>query len=254
MDDVVFDGFSFSDNGIVLTNINHMTLAKRENQIDKRANRDGGVLVQSQLSTKPIMLEGYYTGDTKIDAENMYDTLAQALNRQSRPLVVPHAGGTRRFIATPENIIISQPNGLNRIVFSLDFVVPEGNSVDEATTNLVSQAVTTATTTIPLTVIGSVKARPLISIVINTVSGGTGATVTIRNARDFTGLTMTGNYVAGDTLIIDAENFQIFHNGLLVEPVGRIPTWEPGAGSLYYSDTFGSRNVQINATYNTKNL
>jgi len=256
-DDVIYDGFSFKNNGIVLTNINHMTVAKRDNQVERRANRDGAILVQSQLGTKPIYLEGYFTGEGqtgKQDAENMYDTLTQALNRQERPLIVPHAGASRKFIATPENIAISQPNGLNRIGFSLEFVVPEGNSIDDLPSALVSQVVTTATSTIPLSVLGSVRARPLISINFTSISGGSPGTVTIRNARDYIGVEVTRNFVTGDTLIIDSDNFQIFHNGVKVEPVGRIPTWEAGSGSLYYSDTFSSRSAQVTATYYPKNL
>jgi len=256
-DDVNFDGFSFKDNGIVLNNINHMTIASRDNQVEKRANRDGAVLVQSQLGTKPIYIEGYYTGDgptAKQDAELMYDTLAAALNRQERPLLIPHAGGTRRFIATPENIIITQPSGLNRIVFSLEFVIPEGNAEEEIPTRLFSQTITTPTATVPFTVLGSVKARPIINLTLTSVAGGTAGTISIRNARDFIGLTIFGNFVSGDTLIIDSDNFQIFHNGILLEPVGRIPTWETGSGSLYYSDTFSSRTVLAVGDYNIKNL
>lgn len=253
--DTVFDGFSFRDNGIILTNIGYMNVAKRSNQLEQRANRDGAVLVQSQLGTKPITLEGYYTGATAVAAQNMYDTLTQALNRQQRPLIVPHAGGTRKFICTPENIIITEPNGLNRITFSFDFVVPEGSSIAESPITLLTQTgIATSTTTIPHSVLGSVKARPLITITIGAVTGGTAATVSVRNARDFTGLTILRNFTAGDTLIIDSDNFQIFHNGVLVEPVGRIPTWEPGVGSLYYSDTFTTRTVNITATYYPKNL
>lgn len=253
-DDVNFDGFSFKANGIVLTNINHMTIAKRQNQTEKRANRDGAVLVQSQLGVKPIYLEGEFTGASTIEAQQMYDTLAVALNRIERPLLIPHAGGTRRFVATPENIMITEPMGLNRITFNFEFVIPEGNSEEESTTSLFSQVITNPTITIPFTVLGSVKARPLITLTITTSTGSSPGTISIRNARDFIGLTILGNYTAGDTLIIDCENFKIFHNGVLKAPVGRIPTWEAGSGSLYYSDTFSTRNILITGSHHVKNL
>lgn len=252
--EVVYDGFNFADNGIVLTNIDHLRLAERENQLESRANRSGAVLVQSRLSTKPIYLEGYYIGSSVSDAQNMYDTLAQALNRQERPLVVPHAGGTRRYTATPQNLVISQPDGLNRLTFSFEFVVPEGSSAEQSATTLVDTSVTTASSTIPLSVSGSVTARPTITLTFTSVTGGTGKTVTIRNARDFIGLTFDRDFVSGDVITIDSDEFQIYINGVLTEPSGRMPTWEAGSGSLYYSDTFTSRQVEINATYIKKNL
>lgn len=254
INDVVYDGFSFADNGIVLTSVDHLTLPSRENQVERLANRNGGVLVQSQLGTKPIYLEGYYVGSSVTDAQNMYDTLAQALNRQERPLDIPHAGGTRHYTATPENLIIKQPDGLNRLTFSFEFVVPEGNSYDEALTTLVDTTITTASTTIPLSVLGSVTARPYITLEFTSVTGGTAKTVTLRNARDFIGLTITRDFVTGDTITIDSENFQIYINGVLTEPDGRMPTWTPGTGSMFYSDTFTNRTVDITATYVRKNL
>lgn len=258
--DVIYDGWSFADNGIVLTKINHMIVARRDNQIETRANRNGGVLVQSLLGTKPIPIEGYYigTGETQedriINTQEMYDTLAQIMNRQDRPLIVPHAGSTRQYTATPENVIIEQPDGLNRLTFSFDFVVPSGNADDTSTTTAFSTTVTTASSTIPFTVLGSVVARPLISITFTTVTGGTSKTVSIRNARDFIGLTFSRTFVSGDTITIDSENFQIYVNGVLTAPSGRMPTFAPGTASLSYSDTLTTRNVSISLTYVRKDL
>lgn len=252
---VSYDGFNFGDNGIVLTLIDRFRVAKRNNQLEKIANKSGAVLVQSDLGTKPITLEGEYTGATREDADLMYDILTGVLNRQERPLIVPHAGGTRQFTATPENIVIDEPNGLNRITFSFEFVVPSGASDGTETVQLINEAgITTATTTIPLDVSGSVAARPTITITFNTVTGGTGKTVTIRNARDFIGLTFARDFVSGDEIIIDCENFQIYINGVLTEPDGRLPSWSTGPGALYYSDTFTTRNVDITATYEPRNL
>lgn len=252
--DVVYDGFSFEDNNIILTNIDHLRIAERNNQVETRANRSGGVLVQSQLGVKRIIIEGYYTGSSASDAQTMYDTLAAALNRQSRPLTVPHAGSTREYTATPENVILQQPDGLNRLTFSFEFVVPDGSSQDTTETTLIDETITTTSSTISLSVEGSVTARPYITLTFTSVTGGTGKTVTIRNARDFVGLTFDRDFVTGDVITIDSENFQIYINGVLTAPDGRLPKWEAGNGSLYYSDTFTNRSVAITATYKQRNL
>lgn len=231
-----------------------MTIASRENQIEDLANTNGGVLVQSQLGVKPIYLEGYYSPETITEAQLMYDTLASVLNRQERILQIPHAGAMREYIATPENVIMKQPDGLNRLTFSFEFVVPQGSSEDPDATELIDEVITTASTSIPLTVLGSVTARPHLTITFTSVTGGTGKTVTIRNARDFVGLTFSRDFVTGDVITIDSEEFQIYINGVLTEPDGRFPTWAAGPGALYYSDTFTNRSVQIEGEYFIKNL
>lgn len=252
--DIIYDGFSFYDNGIVVTSIDHLTLAARRNQLETRANRNGAVLVQSLLGTKQIVVEGYYVGATKIDTELMYDVLAAALNRIERLLIVPHAGGERRYTATPENIIIKQPDGLNRITFNIEFVVPEGNAYEQVVTTLVDADITAASTTLPLTVVGSVLARPLTVLTYGTITGGTAKTMSLRNARDFIGVTFTRDFVTGDVITIDSDNFQIYINDELVEPNGRFPTWSPGTGALFYSDTMTTRSVNILSTYKRKDL
>lgn len=255
LDEVIYDGYNFLEAGLVMTLIDHLTIASRDNQIERLANRNGGVLVQSLLSTKPIHLEGYYIGTSVSDAQAMYDTLAAVLNRQERKLTVPHAGATRSYIATPENVIIKQPDGLNRLTFSFEFVVPSGRAEDELTSTLIAETtITSSNATLPLTVGGSVLARPLITVTFTSVTGGTNQTVTIRNARDFIGLTFTRNFVSGDVILIDSTNFAVYINGVLTQPNGRLPTWAAGPGSLYYSDTFTNRSVKISATYIKKNL
>lgn len=251
---LTYDGFNFVSNGCVITNIDHLRLAPRNNQLETLANRDGAVLVQSHLGTKPILIEGYYDGPTAASAQVMYDTLAQALNRQERPLIIPHANSVRRYTATPENVILSEPKGLNRLTFSFEFVVPRGSAVEQVATELFDSTILTASSTIQMAIEGSVVARPLITLTFTSVTGGTGKTVSVRNARDYVGLTFTRDFVTGDVISIDSENFQIYVNGVITEPDGRMPTWAPGMGALFYSDTFTNRQVQITASYKIRNL
>lgn len=255
IDDVIYDGFSFKDNGIVVTNIDHMQVASRNNQLETRANRNGAILIQSLLGTKPVLIEGFFDGEDITDAQSMYDTLAQALNRQERVLEVPHAGGSRQYVATPQNVVIQEPNGLNRLTFSFEFVVPEGSSEEPVASSLVTaQVVTTPTTTIPIDVAGSAKARPQITLTFGTITGGTDKTVSVRNSRDYVGMTIERNWSSGDVVIIDSKNFAMYINGVKTEHSGRFPSWDGGTGGLYYADTLTTRSVTIDVSYYPRNL
>jgi hypothetical protein len=252
--EVEYDGYNFGNAGIVFTNINPYLVPEFDNQIEDRAHRSGGLLVQSKTKTKSIPLGGYYQGSDTADAQAMYDTLTGVLNKQQKVLTVPHAGSTRDFIATPQNIVIQNPDGLNRLTFSFVFVVPSGASEDETDTTIINQTITNSTETIPFTIAGSTTARPYTNIVVNSVTGGASKTMSIRNASDLVGLTFSRTFVAGDIITIDSANFQLYINGVLTEPDGRLPTWEPGPGALYYADTFTTRDVSITSTYNIGNI
>lgn len=250
----IYDGFDSRDYDIVVTGIDQYKGATRSNQLEKRANRDGAVLVQSMLGSKPVGIEAYYTGTDSADAQEMYDTIMQAMNRSERRLELPHAGGERTYTATPETPLISNPDGLNRIVMSLTFVVPEGNSFETTDTTLVDTTVTTPSSTIPITVLGSVQARPFITMTFDSITDGTAKTVTLRNSKDFVGITIARDWVTGDVVTIDSDNFQLYINGELTHPEGRLPYWQPGSGAIIYSDTFTARSVDITGTYKVKNL
>lgn len=249
-----YDSFVFSDNGLIVTNIGHLTLAPRENQLDKLANTNGSVLVQSQYGHKTIQVDGYYIGATSEAAQTMYDTLAAVCNRQQRNLVIPHAGLSRTYIATPGSIVIQQPDGMNRLTFSIEFVVPSGYAKNPEFLELFSETTSLSSISLPLEVAGSVNARPAISINFASVSGGDGKTVSIRNGRDMIGMTLTRDWASGDTILIDSENFQLYINGVLSAPSGRFPSWQPGFGSAIYSDTLTARTATIIGTYNAGNL
>lgn len=251
---VTYDGFNFGANGIVLTRIDHLNMAQRQNQLEKIADQIGTVLVESTLGSKPIFLEGYYAGSSPANAQTMYDTLAAVLNRQERPLVLPHGTSTRKYTATPQNVIIQQPDGLNRLTFSFEFVVPSGLASSDTDIELFSTTIVSSTYTIPVNVIGSVDARPLITLNVGAVTGGENKTVSIRNARDLIGLTILRDWQSGDSIIIDSANYQLYINGELVHPTGRFPSWSAGSGAVYYADTFTTRSVDLTGTYKPRNL
>lgn len=252
--DVTYDGWSFVNNGCVLTTIEHLTPATRTNQTSQLANRNGAKLTQSQLGTKPITIAGYFIGADIAAAQTMYDMLMSMQNRQERPLIVPHAGSTRQYTATPQIVSISEPQGLNSLTFTFTFVVVSGYSQETATTTLIDSTITDSTSSPSFSVTGSATCRPLIVLTFSSVTGGTSKSVTIRNGRDLSGLTFSRTFAADDVISIDSDALQIYINGVLTEPNGRIPTWEPGSGSLYYSDTLTTRSVSLLMTYNERNL
>lgn len=251
--DVVFDGFSFNGVGCVITDIDYMTTAKSNNQLANIANTDGTVLVQSRKQEKYVTLSGYYVGQDYTDAQQMYDVLTAAVNRVKRPLLIPHAGGVRQFNASISTISIQEPDGMNRLTFTFEFVVPIG-AAEETEVTMFNDTVTTPTKTFSVNILGSAKASVLITLRFTSVSGGAGKTVSILNGADMTGMTISRDWASGDTVILDTKNLQLYINGTLTAPTGRMIKMSQGYGSIIYSDTLTTRSVQVLGKYNRKDL
>lgn len=253
MKTLVYDGFDFDANGLVLTEINTGQPPERNLQLENLAERDGAAEVQSRLRVKRLVVQGYFIGSDIDDAEAMADTLNTVCNRSQRRLVTTYAGERRVFQASPDNWSITQPRGLNRITFTIEFSVNRGYGESENFETLFSETITNPVSTVGLTAKGSARVFPEITMTLNTATGGTG-NMNIRNGADQIGIGISRTWSADDQVILDCARGQLFINGTLTKPEGKIPSWNPGNGTLYYSDTFTAREVEISAVYRPRYL
>lgn len=254
MKTLIYDGFDFETNGLVLTEINTGQPPTRNLQLENLAERDGATEVQARLRVKTLVIEGYYIGDDIADAESMADTINNVCNRSQRRLVTEYGGNRRVYRASADNWSISQPRGLNRITFSIEFSVNRGYGEDESDSTLFDETLTSSNESVTFTADGSTTVLPVITVTIDSVSGGTDANINIRNGASQIGLSIQRDWVADDQILLDCSAGEMFINGTLTKPEGKIPSWNPGSGSLAYSDTFDTRSVDISATYRARYL
>ncbi|NED59763.1 hypothetical protein G3I15_02355 [Streptomyces sp. SID10244] len=132
----------------------------------------------------------------------------------------------------------------------MEFHSPDGVGWSIGSTALIaSEGITGSNVSIPVTVQGTYQADPLITVVLNTVTGGTNKTVTISNDVSLRGLSVRRNWATSDQLEIDCLNKSVFVNNLAVEFTGQFPKWEPGAGALGYLDDLTGRDATISSSY-----
>jgi len=119
--------------------------------------------------------------------------------------------------------------------------------------------ITTASTTFPLTSTSTVTIRPAITILFDSVTDGTGESVSIRNSATNQGITVTNDFSTGDTLYIDSEAMVVTLNGAPVDFTGVFPFWTPDLTTFLannmnvdYIDTFTARDVSGILNFETR--
>jgi hypothetical protein len=203
---------------------------------------------------KYVVLRCSITRDTRALAEVSLNSLMTILQGLEKSLVVPGAGTQESFICTYQDFVPKVGGGAY-MEFDLVFACSDRFGY-ETTLTLLKQVsnYTSSTRSDSFTVGGSAPwQQPVITYTVNSVTGGTNATVTFGN--DLTGqvVTITRTWTAGDVLVIDKPNGTVKVNGIDVVFTGGIPEWAPSIngslGYLTYSDTFTARDVSYNAIH-----
>lgn len=247
---VAYGDFNMQADGVRVIDTDVYSAPPNKIQADALAERDGALVTQQQFDSKPFNVSGILKKDTQAELEDLMDVFKEAMARKNQAFDIEHGSGTRRYLASAQNIIVSR-RGLTSAAFSVQFLSPDGMGWDLDSQDLIeSTNLTLSNVTVPLTVGGSYRADPFIRITVNTVTGGSPSkTVSISNASTLRTLSVTRTWVAGDVLEIDTMKGQLLVNGIATEFRGQLPSFEPGEGALVYLDDFTTRDVTIVSSY-----
>jgi phage-related protein len=253
---VLFDSYDMQANGVTVSETNIFDAPKRSVQDVRLAEADGSIIVKTTYDPKRATLDGYLLADTPSELKTLIDTFKRNMNKTNVFLdIIEEDDSTRRYLATTTNIMVSRTNGLNQAGFSVEVLIPSGVGMDTTETTLATDTVTTSTGSVVIDVQGSYKAQPVISITVDSVTGGTpDKSISIANGTTLRGITITRDWAASDIIEIDCLNNEVYVNNVITEYVGQIPSWEPGNGIISYIDDFTTRSVDISAVYTRRYL
>lgn len=219
-------------------------------QADELTETDGAIVVKQRYKSKIFSVIGVLRGDSIEDTDALIDEFKEALSRKNMSFDVPYAGGLRRYLATARNIIITRRRGLTTATWSVEFISPDGMGWDlQSIALLEPTGITESNVTSSMTVEGSYKAEPLIEVTVNTVTDGTGKTITLSNANTLRSIRITRDWDNGDKLEIDCQKKTVFVNDVAHDFRGQFLEFEPGDTSIGYIDDFTTRDVTISASY-----
>jgi len=234
--------------GLTITNREVNMLPDRNLRTYKLARADGSITTTAEYTTKKIIVGGIIIGVSRQVVESSIDTLRGLLASNEGEIDIVMAGTTRRFIGTLSSMTNDLIGGY--CTFTLEFTCASPVGSDTTTTTLLaSTANTAAGASYSISVGGSYRAEPYITITYSAITGGTGATVEVYNAADNIGLSITRTWVSGDVLEIDNYNKTVLVNGVSVARSGRFFYFPSGANDLGYSDNMTTRTMTIAATY-----
>jgi phage-related protein len=200
---------------------------------------------------RKIVVKGKLIAGGIAAMDALEDAFAGYFNGIKKNLDIGFNGGTRRFIATANAVEVNRPGGLHFGDFAVEFFCSNPFGLDTSTTTALNVTSRTAASyTDAYTFLGTAPIQlPVFTYTLSAVTGGSNASVIIGNLGNGQQITVTRTWTAGEVLVIDCVNRTVKVNGNPVEYSGAFPEFAPGAQSFSYSDTFTTRQFNLNIVY-----
>lgn len=245
---VLFDNFD-------LNSIPYVEFVRRfpNNEADKTLitheliRRPGSVLTSVKKGSKSIPLEGFITAPSREAYEQAMDILKFRTEGIEKALIIGQAGSNRKYTATKENLIEEHISaGNTRINLAFRCSDPFGKS-DILT--VATQTVTSAPAGLTHIFEGTAEVRPIFTVTINSLTGGTNKFVGIGNSSTGQQVQVQRTWTAGDIVQFNCDTKKVYVNGAISDYNGVFPVFYPAVASAYYTDNLTSRNSTVEVNY-----
>ena len=246
---ITFDGNRIDQApGVKLHNYEFNNLPERDINIHKLARRSLSIITSSEYSQKIIPIYLDVCAGSRIDTEAAIINLKSLIQAQNGTLIVLQGNLEVQYTATMNEFNIEWLGSTAIVTIVFLASTPIGTSVD-AISLFNANSITSSTYNQTFLIEGSFAAEPVITVIINSVTGGTGATINLFNAINNQGISITEDFTSGSVLEVDSENMTVTLDGANLDFQGLFPTFAPGTQQIGYTDTFTTRNIDISSTY-----
>lgn len=240
--------------GLQITGIDPEGLPEQEINIASIASSNQSALVSKYYKKRYINVHATIRCPRMDLLQASFDTLKSITRGNEKPLVIDQAGARRQYIASLEKLNIDEKQG-GYATFVMPFICTYPFGSDVVLSNALSiDGISAAFRASYMTLGGTAPQRPIITVTINAVTGGTNSELSIGITETSQTITVSRTYTAGDVLVINSENSMVTVNGTEVEFTGPILELDPGAYTLTYHDTFTTRDVDIRIDYHKRYL
>lgn len=225
---LTFDNVDLMASPYIVRYLYHDGWPERRLDMEKRAHERGALLLDTQFGEKVFAMAGKITGATQDELETNIETFKELMSREAQNLDIGYASSTRRYKAYVDELKINRDfYHLLHAPFSLKFIVPSGISINPVAVNDSHDNITDASYSNTITILGSAKPTPTVTLTIDSATTATVAEVTINGDK----ITITTALVATNVLVIDCENKKVTKDGTEVDYAGIFPRFKVGSNA-----------------------
>lgn len=251
-DDIEFNDYSLQTDDIISSEFLAFSAPSRDVLTFKTPRADGGGWNGDYFRDREIKVGGIIEKATSTLLETELDTFKQKMNKARQYFVMKVNGEVRRIIATLKNPqdMFAKREGYHITFspFSMTFlaVEPMWHAVDYESVTI--EDIATLAYPSEIEVSGTYKAQPVIGIIVQAATAITA--LTFGNITNGDEVTITRTFIAGDVLVIDAEEKSLTVNGAEVEYDGVFPELEVGTNEFTITAT--GTSIEYTATVKYK--
>lgn len=244
---ISFDSNNLSSAYLLVNRLNKSDAPDRDLQVEALAFQDGFVVPTDFWRSRTIKIEGMIVADSASQLGSLLDTLKQNLSGVNKNLDVDYGSSTRRYKATLKSLKAPEDfYNITYLPYEAEFLCqPLGMATQYL--NVSSNDVTTSSKTVDMTVVGTYRPQPIITVTFSSETGASAVSMTNSDTGDT--ITITKAFNAADVLVINCEEQKVTVNGVQVDFNGPIPLFKTESNSLVFSFPATARNVDISIDY-----
>lgn len=255
-DDIEFGGYSLQSADVISQDITVYSPPSRELITYKVPRNDGGRLNGNYYRERRIRVKGIIKAASRVLLEEAMDTFKRRMHTVEGSLDLKVNGEIRRIPATLQNSgeMFAERKGyhINITPFQLEFLALDPFFHDMDYTATTSENITSLNFPITVENLGTIYARPVITIIFEAATSVTAFTFT--NVTNGKSMLITRAFNALDILVIDTEQSAVTVNGVEVDYDGLFPTLDYGsnnctlvtaASSVQYTSTISFKRSYL---------
>lgn len=248
---IYFDGNDLNalDN-VDIDNHEFNPLPGRDLKQNKLARANKSILTTAEYVDKEAVVYGHICTIERYESEALLAEVKALVQYPNRQLILDQYETEVQYTATLKDFEHEWLG--NKIFFTITFMLADPIGTETSTTELLNDTVTTLTDNFSIDNDGSFIAEPVFNLTVSALTGGTGASITVKNNVTGQGITVVRDWTAADILEIDCALKTVRINGSFFDYAGQFPVFYPGIGSVGYIDTLSTRTVDIVGTYYKK--
>ncbi len=211
--------------------------------------QDGQINLGKRYKAKQIPFMVFIVAPNREQYELALDTLKKRTRGLNQSLVIGQGGANRQYTATLKTLTHTHiEQGKASLVCVFEASYPFG--IDTVPTVFEVNGITESPFTDDTPLDGSAPAKPTITLLVNSFTGGGTRDMSIFNLRTGQGITMSrSGWEIGDSVQFFLKQKYVAINGAFHDYQGVFTEFEPDSDFISYSDTFTDRDVDMTVSY-----